>query len=225
MQASRSGCATPNQNCQQFYITPPSATPELYGADCAACSRVERSCFWPATCGGIWLALSERFVTTADIKLNLPTYVPIFTGFAANTYLSENGGLAEENMTWIDPMPDILDMVREISLRTAIASTYQLPPIRAKKCITNGRLHRYQRHGDHQPHGFTSCAYDSLHSLSIAFPVSAGGLVIIFLAVFGVLPVPLGWWHLGRQVILSPVELAEAFNATLLEIADSNATA
>ena len=34
-----------------------------------------------------------------------------------------------------------------------------------------------------------------------------------------------GWWHLGRDLTLSPAELANAFEAPLLAQADSNATA
>jgi hypothetical protein len=33
-----------------------------------------------------------------------------------------------------------------------------------------------------------------------------------------------GWWRLGREVSMSPLEIARAFGAPLLETADPNAT-
>lgn len=33
-----------------------------------------------------------------------------------------------------------------------------------------------------------------------------------------------GWWRLGRQVSMSPLEIARAFNAPILQDADPNAT-
>ena len=47
-------------------------------------------------------------------------------------------------------------------------------------------------------------------------------VVFTLLSTFATIPVFLGWWKLGRNVSLSPVEIAKAFDATALVSSDSN---
>lgn len=50
----------------------------------------------------------------------------------------------------------------------------------------------------------------------------AGALAVILVAVFSVVPLFYGWWELGRNVLLSPIEIAKASNAPLLLQVHSN---
>lgn len=52
----------------------------------------------------------------------------------------------------------------------------------------------------------------------------AGGLAVIGLASLTVALTFHGWWRLGREVSMSPLEIARAFNAPLLQQAEPNAT-
>lgn len=53
----------------------------------------------------------------------------------------------------------------------------------------------------------------------------AGALIVTFLGVVVVLPTFYGFWELGREVSMSPLEIANAFEAPLLRKTDSNMTA
>lgn len=53
--------------------------------------------------------------------------------------------------------------------------------------------------------------------------VAASTAVVCF-ACLAILATYWGWWRLGRDVSMSPLEIARAFHAPLLESADPNAT-
>lgn len=52
----------------------------------------------------------------------------------------------------------------------------------------------------------------------------AGSTAVVCFACLAILSTYWGWWRLGRQVSMSPLEIARAFGAPLLETADPNAT-
>src|SRR5438034_1836336 len=66
-------------------------------------------------------------------------------------------------------------------------------------------------------------------SLSLVFQSNyrylAAALAVMLLAVFAVLSQLWGWWELGRQVSLSPLELARAFGPSAIPLADEAAAA
>lgn len=51
-----------------------------------------------------------------------------------------------------------------------------------------------------------------------------GGFTVMVLACLAILPTYWGWWELGREVSMSPLEIARAFEAPIMRDADSNAT-
>jgi hypothetical protein len=55
----------------------------------------------------------------------------------------------------------------------------------------------------------------------------AGGVAVMLVVVIGVMPLFYGFWDLGRDVTLSPIETAKAFGAPVLDMegVQSNATA
>jgi hypothetical protein len=96
-------------------------------------------------------------------------------------------------MAWTDPTPGIIDGIRELIFRTAIAATntttQQIFPATDTVALTV-----YVSH-----YGYLAAA-----------------LIVMFLGVCLVFPIFVGWWQLGRKVSLSPMEIANAFEAPLL---------
>ena len=48
-------------------------------------------------------------------------------------------------------------------------------------------------------------------------------IMVFMLGWIGTVPVFFGWWHLGRAVTMSPVEIGKAFGAPSLDTGNSNA--
>ncbi|KAI9698653.1 MAG: hypothetical protein M1836_003763 [Candelina mexicana] len=160
------------------------------------------------TLGGIALALNNRFLSVAASR---------FTGAVGPYTLETNGSLATEyvataddkaaynaanncNITFFDPIADLVAVTREIMFRTAIraanASTIQ------KVQATEVAIRTVYRS----------------HYLFLGLSILVTMLGVVFVApIFG------GWWHLGRGMSMSPIETAKAFSAPLLKGHDSNA--
>ncbi|CAK3922780.1 Hypothetical predicted protein [Lecanosticta acicola] len=158
--------------------------------------------------GGYAFALSSRYNTITHL---------MFSGAAGYTLSSDGpSGPQFANMEDItdttmgfckikfkDPTPFLLQQARELMFRTALAqgnsSTLQAinPASEAKVASV------YTTH----------------------YPYMAGAVVINMLAIMIVLAMFKGYWHLGRNISMSPLEIARAFNAPLLADQNSNAVA
>ena len=142
--------------------------------------------------------------------------------------------------TWEDPMNDMMAMIHELSLRTAIATTYRAP--QNPFSLLDDPYYDIPSLGltDTQSDVFVPNLSSVNRTLSqrvnasTAYPENVyqshfgwlGGAVAIIALTFGaILPVFGGWWHLGRPVSMSPIETAKAFKAPLLREADGNGTA
>lgn len=165
----------------------------------------------PTTLGGVSLALSNRFDSTAHMRFaGAVGYEVTSSGSPPNEYIiaptnnSLSSGFYGLNCTlsWADPTADLLAAAREVMFRTAVraanSSTVQRVPATESAIRT---------------------VYKS-HYLYLAL-----ALGVTILGVGAVAPIFFGWWHLGRKVSLSPVETAKAFNAPLLRAFDSNGDA
>jgi hypothetical protein len=53
----------------------------------------------------------------------------------------------------------------------------------------------------------------------------AGAFAVIVMACSSIVPTYWGWWRLGRPVSMSPLEIAKAFDAPLMQHADPNGSA
>lgn len=158
---------------------------------------------WPSRLGGIALAAESLYKSTINLYFT-GIFAILSTGPMAYTYLSSDNTngytLGTYNMTWSDPMFDMLATIRELTfrsvLRTSNSSTAQ---------SVSGM------------ESATVLVYES----NYYFLAAANAVMVLCL--FGLVPLFVGWWRLGRSVSLSPVELAVAFQAPLVAGADSNA--
>jgi hypothetical protein len=100
-----------------------------------------------------------------------------------------------------DPLADFLQGIRELIFRTAIATANS----------SNTQHVEAQASGN--------------HSLPYRLPFLALATVASLLAITSVLLTFHGFWGIGRNVSMSPIETAKAFNAPLLRNSDSNAPA
>lgn len=102
-------------------------------------------------------------------------------------------------------MDDIINAIREIAFRTSVsaASNTSLP----------GSVETVPFKGT-----ATQIVYvTNYHYTFIAATVS-------LLGILAVIPTFWGWWEDGREVRMTPLEIAKAFDAPLLAQADGNAT-
>ncbi|KAI9718454.1 MAG: hypothetical protein M1812_004175 [Candelaria pacifica] len=163
----------------------------------------------PTTLGGLNLALNNRFSSAAA------TY---FTGAVGPYTLQTNGSLATEyiamkddkeaynaatncTVNFLDPTADLVAATREIMFRTAAraANSSSIQRVQSKEVAVH-------------------TVYRS-HYLFLALSI-----LVTMLGVICVLPIFSGWWHLGRDTSMSPIETAKAFSAPLLKGHDSNAS-
>jgi hypothetical protein len=102
-------------------------------------------------------------------------------------------------MSWEDPTQDILAGIRDIIFRSAIAGT-------------NASIQQ----AAHATETLTQAVYMSHYAYL------AAALAVTFIAVCVLITLFFGWDKLGRNISLSPIEIAKAFNASLLDGSDSN---
>lgn len=165
----------------------------------------------PTTLGGVTLALSNKFDSTAHMRFVAAAgYEVTSSGSPPNEYViaaptnsstPTHYGL-DCGLTWADPTADLLAAAREVMFRSAVAagnsSTVQ------RVLATESTVRTVYR---------SNYIYLGL------------ALLLTLLGVGFVTPIFFGWWHLGRNVSLSPVETAKAFSAPLLRGFDSNGDA
>lgn len=137
-------------------------------------------------------------------------------------------------------MPDMILMANELAFRTAFTTSHMAPssPMLEATLDQTGRA-SYWNLTSEQPYilspNLTSVnrTLDQKAMVSASTPTAvyathrgylAGGFVLMCLACLAIAPTYWGWWRLGRQVSMSPLEIARAFNAPVLQNADPNAT-
>ncbi|KAK0616899.1 hypothetical protein B0T14DRAFT_254301 [Immersiella caudata] len=163
--------------------------------------------------GGVSLALSDMF--SSKVTLSFGGAVGMLmssSGVTALRYQREKERLPVEDTAlyaecrnyWLDPIDDILMAARSIAFRIAFEGN-----------LTNVPLQTMQSERE-----VTELVYQS----DFLFL----GLALVFIVLSGLTVTPLlwNWWRLGREVSLSPVEVARAFAAPeLLPGSGSNSAA
>lgn len=114
-------------------------------------------------------------------------------------------GYTECDQYWLDPTRDLLVAVREIAFRLALQGEGQGSPVPVQEMLVEQEA--------------IEVAYMSDY---LFLGLAVGVLGLSFLTV---LPLLLGWWHLGREVSLSPIEVARAFGAPELKGSSSDSDA
>ncbi|KAF7555271.1 hypothetical protein G7Z17_g2283 [Cylindrodendrum hubeiense] len=157
---------------------------------------------WPSLLGGI--AYAADGIYGSDVELyQSGTLALQGSGPMGYTYMnSTDDALGTSNMTWTDPTPYILDAIREITFRAALAFS----DASSEQSVEGTQLR-------------TTTKY-TLHTEYLA-----GTLAILVVGVIAVVWLFYGFWLLGRRVSMSPLEIAAAFQAPITAGADSNADA
>jgi len=179
------------------------------------------------THGGLWLYIQALYTSGMSTGYDGPVgWRGTFSGAAAYRYVNNVGFMNSNSfdigseLSFFDPTSDAMDTVREISWR---ASLY----IPAENLEVQGNRSR--------PQNLTRTEWDAAYLQRIEVQQATKQVVYrsqyVFLAfavtmtvstMACVLGLSFGWWHLGREVSLSPIEIAKAFAAPSLQIANSN---
>jgi hypothetical protein len=153
----------------------------------------------PSTLGGLYLALSDRYNSETNVRWGGGIgYTFLSNGSLATQYLLSNS--YDSCLAFNDPTDDLVANARELMFRTAVAAANS-SDIQSVPAAQTATFAVYQSH--------------------YLYLILAN--VFTVLAIITVLPTFLGYWHLGRKVSMSPIEIAKAFNAPLLKGGNSNA--
>ena len=167
----------------------------------------------PSTNGGFITAANSRYSGNVSMDYMMltpsmpmafpePVLTTSLTGpFAVNymntpvlSSISEYVPTLDCTTTWSDPLPDILDGLQEMMLRSAISLSNSTTTQVVSGTVTRTRT-RYVSN----------------------FRYLGGALVLMLVSTFIVLPLFVGWWHFSRSMSLSPIETAKAFGAPVLD--------
>jgi hypothetical protein len=187
----------------------------------------------PSTLGGIWMALNSKYRVQANMShVGGWDSIDTFDGdIVSSTYLRAETAedLQSYNVTWADPIDDIIAMAHELTLRAAIATTHVMPYNIEGKIITGSQpevsypnLTLVNRTLEQQA-TMTRSYTETVYQTQVGWV--AGAFLLIILACLSIIPTYWGWWNLGRPVTMSPLEIAKAFDAPLLRPTDPNGTA
>ncbi|EHK26868.1 uncharacterized protein TRIVIDRAFT_62670 [Trichoderma virens Gv29-8] len=161
--------------------------------------------------GGLASVLQAQYNSNTTLKLGTMTNTPfIVTAFgqAASTFLtSEIEDYGNCTMSWSDPREDMINNIRELMFRSAlaVANSTGAPPVKFKQAealVTRIGI-VYRAHWNF---------------FGIAIGCMFFQLLIILYLIWG-------WQKLGREVSLDPFEIAKAMGAPLLNHGSSNSSA
>ena len=188
----------------------------------------------PSTTGGFVLALNLQYSGNASVGLGSQNQTGLATsGSSPLLYVASQAKLPYDsyNITWSDPIDDMIGMLQELSLRMAITTSLHGSP------LPNGDGFEQAAKGDASKIQWLNgsiidrkltqtvsakSTYDAtIYQFHFAWLSRAlGAIVLAFTAILATFH---GWWHLGRGIGMSPLELAKAFDAPLLGQVDPNA--
>ncbi|KAF2143181.1 uncharacterized protein K452DRAFT_215651, partial [Aplosporella prunicola CBS 121167] len=148
------------------------------------------------TLGGVVLLADQLYKSEIAMLITVPIFSLKSNGSMSFTHLNSTDGC---NVTYLNPMPDIQSGLRELMFRTALS-------------LSNSSFTQAVPGTDE----FNLNVYNTNYYYLVA------GLCLIVANALAILPLFLGWWHLGRAFSMSPLEIAKAFGSPLLAKAGSN---
>ncbi|CAG9982045.1 unnamed protein product [Clonostachys byssicola] len=155
----------------------------------------------PSAFGGIAYALGSIYNSQVTVYKSAELAI---MGSGPMTYTYRNFTdveLGSKSMRWIDPTPAILDAVREVTFRAAIA--FSDPS--AQQTVQGSQLRTVTKY-------------------KINMKFFGGTLAITLFGTLAVVVLFHGFWRLGRPVSMSPLEIATAFQAPITKGAVSMAS-
>ena len=195
---------------------------------------------WMCTIGGLWLAIRNAFAGSAQVRQTGLIYSIITNTSSPLPYIHapEAWMMNQADVQWKDPIDDMINMLQELSLRTAIHNTYRMPSVAAMaKTHQPGPKHlTWTNPNIISPARVAHVNRTLTQNVSVYMTIDEtvyvshrgwmlGAFAAMALAFFGILPLFASWAELGRDVSLNPIETARAFDAPLLRDSDPNGTA
>jgi Protein of unknown function (DUF3176) len=171
-----------------------------------------------STLGGISLALSRLFsseITAQFDPTNLGARIAVsgsfVTPYAQFAKGTDNGEIMDN--TFLSPMDQLLNNIRDIMFRSTLAIAQQ--NISDYVIDTQNGTGYHETNSTHVPaQSITRSAnyfvYETVYKTNKLILGLAIGLML--LAIMAVLPLYWGFWRLGRDVSLSPLEVAKALH-------------
>lgn len=184
----------------------------------------------PTTHGGMWFYLNSLYDSSMSAGYDGVTgWKSSSSGTTALRYVNNVGIMNEHtvkggcDMSFFDPTADAMDAVREIAFRTAlyipVDNINQQNSLSSLRNLSRADWSKTYMQQLVVQQTRKEVVYRSQYLfLSIA-------VALTLFAMLCVLILSLGWWHIGREVSMSPVEIAKAFAAPALDGASSNARA
>lgn len=189
-----------------------------------------------STLGGVVSAAQNMFISKADQKdFDLTLSGNLGSQYAdygpdGQDYITTQEACA---MNWRDPTPDIMNALNEIMFRTALLakdySKYTLLNYTTDRAWTS----YYEAwpitppQGDNGvpvPQTLVMEQHANINIFQSHYSYLVGALGVMILGVLVVIPTFNGFWQLGRDISLNPLEIAKAFNPQILEGTGSNAS-
>ena len=180
-----------------------------------------------STLGGIYLALSKLYTTSITIQDDI-TYaadINVDGSFAYSFALFDAGVDPPDfaNNTFTSPMPQLLSNIREIMFRSSLAIVQR----QIGNYATNSSSgETYLTSNDIPNSPSTSpgnrSVYHTVYKTNHTILTIA--ICLMTLSILSILPLYHGYWHLGRKVSLSPLELAKAFHTGTIVSSSSSSS-
>ncbi|KAI1621500.1 hypothetical protein EDD37DRAFT_120078 [Exophiala viscosa] len=174
-----------------------------------------------STLGGIALAFQTLFDSSISVKSDVTdsgSEVSITGSFAAAFahFQSGTGSIDDTlNNTYASPVDSLLSNIRDIMFRSSVA-------IAAQNITSFARTNSSSNDdgSDHETSEVPAKAvtaqgtYQLYHTVYKTNKTMLGiSVTLVLAAVLSILPLFWGFWHLGRKVSLSPIEIAMAFKS------------
>ncbi|KAK4667387.1 hypothetical protein QC763_308770 [Podospora pseudopauciseta] len=161
-----------------------------------------------STHGGLALLLNHRFSANYTIRPVTPMqdnhrWDALSEGYFAYEMAATAADEVNCNRRFKDPGPIIYEAVRELALRSALRAVNTSDP-----------EHKLMLEGEQ-----TETVAVFVANMAFLY----GAVAVTVLATVAVMPLYYGFWKLGREVSMSPLEVAKAFRAVQLEGVASNA--
>ena len=164
----------------------------------------------PTIYGGMYLALDTMFKSVVTLRwAGAVGYQVTNDGITSLRYGREmprdpdSSSINECLNYWLDPTQDILTTARELAFRLAIQGNNSDTVAQSIQATQEG--------------------IEVIYTSDLLFLGLA--LMLIGLSAIAVVPLMMNWWRLGRDVSLSPIEIARAFGAPELVASGSNSDA
>lgn len=189
---------------------------------------------FPTSIGGIAKAAGSLYdseISLYDIGGSLQMFSEGTMGYTYRN--STDGVLGDAAMSWTDPTADVIATLQELTFRFAVYNTNDTTPL--VKGANDGeakprrlRVRRQEGGGataeENGGGGGGGSETVTINIYASHFGYLGAALAVMLVATMAVFPLFYGWWNLGRDVSMSPVEIAKAFKAPHTEGADANAS-